>query len=158
MGFDFSRDTLQQRITPFLLRAKRATYAGKGAEGESSRPKSHDLQYSEGELLYIDSFIGEKEFAGEEAVWAEGTPVWSMNYIGRVTDPRFSGDFLKAALKAVPAERPYRGPEVYEEGDWRYECRTEGNFGWFQGYEVIYLEGEAVYDCFFHGGYIHTTR
>ena len=34
----------------FLLRAKRATYAGKGPENMSSRPKSHDIEYVEDDL------------------------------------------------------------------------------------------------------------
>ena len=35
----------------FLLRAKRATYAGKGPEEAPSRPRSHDLSYQEGDLM-----------------------------------------------------------------------------------------------------------
>ena len=52
----------------FLIRAKKATYAGKGAEAESSRPNSHDLRYIEGPLNYIDSYLGGGKFAREEAV------------------------------------------------------------------------------------------
>ena len=36
---------MDNRIIDFLIRAKKATYAGKGAETESSRPESHDLIY-----------------------------------------------------------------------------------------------------------------
>ena len=39
----------------FLIRAKRATYAGKGAEADSSRPGSHALIYREGGLMYLDT-------------------------------------------------------------------------------------------------------
>jgi hypothetical protein len=34
-----------QIIIPFLCKAKKATYAGKGPEKIPSRPGSHDLQY-----------------------------------------------------------------------------------------------------------------
>ena len=69
-------------IINFLLKAKKSTYAAKGAEVESSRPKSHDLKYQEDQLLYIDSYLGGENFAGEEAVWIKETPVWAMNYYG----------------------------------------------------------------------------
>lgn len=143
-----------QEFISFLIRAKIKTYAGKGAESTSSRPCSHDLQYSEGEYLYIDSYLGGKCFAGEEAVWHNGIPVWSMNYAGKVTDESFSGDFLKEALKRVPSEKPYRGPEHYEEGPWSYRCRSEGTPEWFQGYESICFRGKLIYECFFHGSAI----
>ena len=85
----------------FLIRAKKATYAGKGAETTSSRTKSHDLKYTEGDLMYYDTYLGGEKFAGEEALWISETPYWSMNYVGRVTGENFSGDFLKEALLHV---------------------------------------------------------
>lgn len=142
----------------FLCRAKKATYAGKGREVSSSRLKSHDLKYSEGNKMYYDTYIGESDFAGEEALWIDNSPVWSMNYIGRVLDERFSGDFLKAALLNVPTEMPYRGPAEYREGDYVYKCSVTGEFEWFQGYEQIFYNDTPIYECFFHGGKIHTVR
>ena len=88
----------RDEIIQFLMRAKRATYAGKGAETASSRPSSHDLEYREGDLMYLDTFLGGERFAGEEALWIGDVPYWSMNYVGRVTGTPFSGDFLKEAL------------------------------------------------------------
>lgn len=141
-------------IIDFLLRAKRATYAGSGVEAPSSRPASHDLHYAEGELAYVDSYIGGTRFAGEEAVWRKGAPVWSMNYAGRVTDAAFSSSFLKAALQHVTAELPYRGPDTYIAGDYAYHCHVDGDFTWFQGSESITCQGRLVYECRFHGGSI----
>lgn len=138
----------------FLLRAKRATYAGKGPEAASSRPQSHDLHYHEGELTYIDSYLGGAQFAGEEAVWQSGTPVWSMNYAGRVTGEGFSGDFLKAALLHGTPDMPYRGPAEYAEGDYVYRCSVSGGFDCFHGSETITLKSRTVYECRFHGGSI----
>lgn len=145
-----------EKLIEFLCRAKKATYAGKGKEVTSSRTKSHDLRYAEDEKVYYDSYLGEKEFAGEEAVWVKDIPVWSMNYIGRVLDDAFSGDFLKEALSEVPYELPYRGPEKYCNGDYEYKCTVTGIFEWFQGYEQIYYRGKMVYECYFHGGRILT--
>jgi hypothetical protein len=63
------------KITDFLIRAKRATYAAHGAETAPSRPNSHDLRYAEENLTYIDSYLGESCFAGEEAVWRDDLPL-----------------------------------------------------------------------------------
>jgi len=73
---------INEKIIDFLCRAKKATYAGKGAESISPRPNSHDLQYVENNLKYIDTYLGGEKFAGEEALWYDDLPIWSMNYIG----------------------------------------------------------------------------
>lgn len=144
----------EMEIIPFLLRAKKATYAGKGPESVSSRPRSHDLAYQEGETLYIDSYLGGELFAGEEAVWVSNAPVWCMNYAGRVTGRPFSGDFLKEALRHVPTEMPYRGPSRYERDGYLYTCEANGSFSWFQGCECLSYHGQDIYECCFHGGAI----
>lgn len=138
----------------FLIRAKKATYAGKGAETASSRVNSHDLIYRENDMMYYDTYLGGEKFAGEEALWISDNPCWSMNYIGRVTGDNFSGDFLKEALLRVPFDKPFRGPERFEAGDYSYQCTVSGDFEWFQGKETICFRGKEIYECFFHGGLI----
>ena len=80
---------MDSQLIDFLIRAKQATYAGKGAETDPSRPASHDLVYREGEYMYYDTYLGGDRFAGEEALWISGVPVWSMNYAGRVIGDNF---------------------------------------------------------------------
>ncbi|MFO6424916.1 DUF5680 domain-containing protein [Motilimonas sp. KMU-193] len=145
-------DYQQQQLIAFLCRAKVKTYAGKGAEVASCRIGSHDLRYQEGELSYLDSYLGNEKFAGEEAIWLGDTPVWAMNYVGRVLSPRFSSDFLKQALTAVEDSMPYRGPQLFSQGDYTYLCQVEGFFNWFNGTEQIFFRQEKVYECAFHGG------
>ncbi|MDE6670683.1 MAG: hypothetical protein K2K16_00650 [Ruminococcus sp.] len=141
-------------IIQFLIKAKKATYAGKGAETVSSRPASHDLVYNENNLMYYDTYLGGDRFAGEEALWIDNIPYWSMNYAGRITGDNFSGDFLKDALSHVNADKPFRGPEIYSDGDYTYHCKVNGCFEWFQGYESISFNDNIIYECFFHGGTI----
>ena len=144
----------RDEIIQFLMRAKRATYAGKGAETASSRPSSHDLEYREGDLMYLDTFLGGERFAGEEALSIGDVPYWSMNYLGRVTETSYSGDYLKEALLRVPFEKPFRGPQEFSDGDYTYKCEVSGDFEWFQGYETIEYRGAVIYDCYFHGSTI----
>lgn len=145
----------EKELREFLCTAKRATYAGKGPENAvPSRPCSHDLNYSEGDFLYIDTFVGGEKFSGEEVVWYKGEPIYSMNYIGRVTGYGFSGDFLKEALKHCTPELPYRGPKHIQLREYAYDMSVEGDIQWFQGYEEITFDATSVYECFFHGGMI----
>ena len=136
----------------FLCRAKKATYAGHGAEAAPSRPASHDLIYSEGSMTYIDTYLGGERFSGEEAMWEDGQPIWAMNYSGRVTGQPFSGDFLKEALSHVSTDKPYRGPEYFTDGTYEFAMTVDGSIDWFQGYEEITTQGHQVYELYFHGG------
>ncbi len=143
-----------ETIINFLITSKKETYAGEGAETESSRPQSHDLVYTDGDFMYYDTYLGSEKFVGEEALWISNKPYWSMNYAGRVNGENFSGDFLKEALLMVPFDKPYRGPELFVSGDYSYKCRVDGDFYWFQGYETICYKGEEIYECHFHGSVI----
>lgn len=145
---------INEEVVKFLCKAKKSTYAGKAGETKASRPNSHDLQYIEGDYKYIDSYLGGEQFSGEEALWKNDIPFWSMNYIGRILGEGFSGDFLKEALSLVPEDNPYRGPIMYQRGHYKYHCIISGEFEWFQGYEEIYFNDNKVYECFFHGGEI----
>ena len=145
---------MDKNLLTFLIKAKQATYAGKGAETTPSREKSHDLIYRDGDYMYYDTYLGTGKFAGEEALWVKGVPYWSMNYIGRVTGDHFSGDFLKEALLRVPENMPFRGPKDYTNGDYTYHCEVNGDFPWFQGREIISYQGYEIYECVFHGGIV----
>jgi len=143
---------MDKDIVGFLIRAKKASYAGRGNEAKSSRPNSHDFHYNEGQLSYIDSYLGSSKFSGEEAIWENDLPIWAMNYTGRVVADGFSTSFLKDALSHVTEEYPYRGPLRYEKGGYLYLCSVKGDFHWFYGYEEIIYKDENVYQCAFHGG------
>jgi len=140
------------KLIEFRLEANVNTYAAYMNKAESTRLDSHDFTYSNGSYTYHDTYVGGEQFAGEEAVWYEGKSQWAMNYVGRVLEQRFSGDFLKEALRMADTNMPYRGPEYYQSGQYTYRCNVAGDFTWFQGYEEIYCENEKVYECYFHGG------
>lgn len=139
-------------IAAFLVLAKKNTYAAKKNQVKSSRMNSHDFKYeNDSGYVYYDTYLGGEQFVGEEAVWFHQSPVWSMNYAGRIIGDHFSGDFLKEALMAVPEELPYRGPEIYTKGDYFYHCKVDGELVWFQGYEEIFYLDTKIYECHFHG-------
>jgi len=142
----------QDTILPFLCTAKKQTYAGKGPEKDPSRPGSRDLEYREGCYSYLDSYVGGEQFQGQEVLYAHNQPIWSMVYSGRVLGDSFSGDFLKDCLSQVSPESPFRGPALYQQGDYTYHCSLEGTFHWFNGQEEIYYRNQKIYECRFSGG------
>lgn len=144
--------TASEALISFLVTAKKHTYANKEGQCVSSRLNSHDYRYQEGEYLYLDTFLGSEIFSGEEAVWYQEQPIYSMNYCGRVLDEGFSSNFLKEALLEIPTEMPFRGPKWYQQGDYLYQCKTSGTIEWFQGYEEIQYRDIKVYECYYHGG------
>lgn len=143
----------QVPLTDFLLRAKRATYAGHAAEVAAERSGAHEFFYEESPLNYRDSYFGGHQFHGQEVVCQDSQPLWCMNYSGRILSEVFSGDFLKLALRHGTADMPYRGPRLFRNVDYTYVCETEGTLDWFCGNESIYHRDALVYECRFHGGY-----
>jgi len=144
---------MDKEIAKFLVRAKKAIFASDRTKFEASRPNSKDIQYVEGTLKYIDTFLGGANFAGEEALWKDDIPFWAMNYIGRLLseDPSIF-KFLNEALLLVPEEYPYRGPLHYTDGNYSYKCTIDGDFHWFSGMEEIFYKNTKVYELVFHGG------
>ncbi len=147
-----STDTDLDQLISFRLEANVNTYAAFMNEAPSTRLDSHDFRYENGDYTYHDTYVGGEQFAGEEAIWKKGKALYAMNYMGRVLAKEFSGNFLKAALRAADHKMPYRGPEYFEDGEYTYKCSVNGNFTWFQGYEEIYWQDKKVYECYFHGG------
>ena len=102
------------KLIDFRLEANVNTYAAYMNETDSTRLDSHDYSYSSGAYTYHDTYVGGEKFAGEEAIWANGKIQYAMNYLGRVLDQQFSGDFLKEVLRKADKKMPYRGPEYYQ--------------------------------------------
>ena len=147
-----SAGTDLDQLISFRLEANVNTYAAFMNEAPSTRLDSHDYRYENGDYTYHDTYVGGEQFAGEEAIWKKGKALYAMNYMGRVLAKEFSGNFLKAALRAADHKMPYRGPQYFEDGEYTYKCSVNGDFTWFQGYEEIYWQDKKVYECYFHGG------
>jgi hypothetical protein len=154
-GFSMNVDINEVQFVKFLIKAKQNTYAGSGVLSQASRTASKDLTFREGDWHYLDTYLGDFHFIGEEAVWYKQIPVWGMNYYGRMLvekiPPGF-GEFLKSALLQVPPEMPFRGPEELIGSDFTYTCYVEGNLEGFRGREFIALKGKRIYQLYFHGG------
>lgn len=139
----------------FLIKARFECYQTGANPVKSSKPKSYDLEYLEGNYHYRVSSMGGLNFIGQETIWYHKRPVWAMNYIGHVVSDGFNGTFFKEALLEIDDEYPFRGPNLYKKDDYTYVSHTEGNLTWFYGQEEIYHEDKLVYEGFYHGGKIN---
>ncbi len=149
-----------EELARFLNAANKETYANKEAsKAVSLRPSSDDYHFEQGDLVYHDTYFGARDFVGEEIVYKAGTPVWGMNYYGHVVKEDVSTADAYTILRPALMQEyndilPVRGPREYVEGDSRYVNKSEGTLDWFSGIEEIYIKGDLVYRCFYHGGFI----
>jgi hypothetical protein len=150
----------EEKFSQFLCDAKRATYA---AQDEKTKVKpilkgSHQLEFRQGALLYQDIYYGGGFFVGQETVYFNDEPVWAMCYAGGLVaevDPSDTPEiytFLREALKDVPIDAPYRGPESFQQDVFFYSNRILGNVARFSGVEMINHEGKPIYQLHYNGG------
>lgn len=150
---------LAENFIEVLIAAKRATYAsGDGGQCEAALPGSKQLEYRQGRYLYRDIYFGSDAFAGQEVVYFEGRPFWSMVYMGSLLAPLSDREsfatVLKSALQRVKPERPYRGPEEFRLAEWWYRDHSTGSPARFDGEEEIWQGRLCVYRLKYSGGLI----
>jgi len=148
-----------KKLNNFIVKAKAATYVGGGARGAACRPGSHDLEFADGDWSYLDSYFGGRDFIGEEVVYFHETPLWAMNYYGRILradliNPAQAGEVIKASLSTMYAEGRFLGGFEYQHREFKYVDTNEGDATSFRGREFITREGELAYELVYHGGLI----
>jgi hypothetical protein len=148
-----------QNLNAFIVRAKAATYVGDGQQVPSCRPGSHDLQFTDGDWSYLDSYFGERDFIGQEVVYYSGKPVWAMNYYGRILladliTPAQAGGVIKASLSRMYTEGRFLGGFEHQHGGFTYTDTSAGDASCFHGRETIAYAGEIAYELIYHGGLI----
>ena len=144
----------------FLCDAKKATYASQddNAKVTPLLKGSHQLEYRQGGLLYRDIYYGGEYFFGLETVYLNSNPLWGMSYAGGINEGVAANqtpgiyEFLQAALRAIPLTAPYRGPENFEDGNFRYTNRILGVISRFSGVEIIQFERLPIYQLHYSGG------
>lgn len=146
---------------PFLIDAKRHTYASQG-DNASVVPLlsgSRQLEYRRAPFLYRDIYFGMAYFVGQETVYQEDAPLWSMSYAGGV-DPSLDSTesiqavyrFLRVALRQATQDHVFRGPPLVRDGDYTYANRSVGSIFGFHGEETIAHKETVVYTLRFSGG------
>lgn len=116
-----------QDLRSFICNGKRNGWAS-GNKPIEFTDRSEGYKYVDRSLFYVDSYIGEGNFMGQEVVsWIKGLPLgniplWGMNYSDSFKLPEYFPAeeakqfkkevmiFLKGCLRNVPEDFPFRGP------------------------------------------------
>jgi len=152
----------QKKLANFLVKAKKQSYAGDGKKVTPQRPGFEELEYSDGDYVYRDSYTGFLSAPGQEIVRFKGTAIWSMAYSGGMKKEFHNNrkfvervfTFLKKALSRVTEDMPFRGPKNFKEGDFEYSNEFEGDITNFKGHEKILFKGKEVFSQDYVGGLI----
>lgn len=143
-------------LIEFLIKAKVSTYAdGIKYKVLSTKPNSIDYHYEEDNFIYHDTYLGSKEFYGEEIVLFDNKPIWHMEYKGGVLNDESIDVYakvLKPALKNVDKKLPLRGSQEFCIDDYKYTFEINGTLNRFEGKERIYKKDKLVYELICHGG------
>jgi len=154
-----------KELSQFLVKAKIQTYAGDGKKISPQRSGFKEIEFSNGDWYYRDSYCGFYSAPGQEVVRYKGKPIWMMSYSGGMKK-KYHGnfefakqtyDFLKEALKRVDESKPFRGPDNFKKGDYEYISKVEGDVKSFVGTEKIFYKGEEVFRQNYIGGLIVNT-
>jgi len=144
----------------FLLHAKRQTQAMQRNEASITPllPGSEQREYREAPFFYRDIWFGTASFVGQETTYFRQHPIWSMNYSGGITSEITNKEemhqiyaCLRQALQQVVYERPFRGPQTYYTGSYRYLDATQGDLAQFRGEEIIMRGNKRVYELHYSG-------
>ncbi|OQA31980.1 MAG: hypothetical protein BWY57_02197 [Betaproteobacteria bacterium ADurb.Bin341] len=151
----------EKALLQFLRESKHATYASSGDSATVQAPLlsgTKQLEYRSGDFFYRDIYAGMIRFTGQEIVYFQDKPIWSMAYSGGtlagVETDRIMGiyAFLRQALRQIPPELPLRGPLTFAEAPYDYACETIGTIEQFHGQERISSEDALLYELHFCGG------
>ncbi len=153
-------------LKKFLVEAKRNGYAG---DGKRSRldDQSKIYKFHKGNFYYEDIYSGSCQAPGFEIVrWKnrKGPWIWLMSFSGGMV-PEFwknrplteeTYSFLKDSLLKVKPSCPFRGPNKYENENFKYTMQVNGNFQKFSGSEQIINKSlnKIVFSQDFIGGLI----
>jgi hypothetical protein len=144
-----------EELKKFVAEARRNTYAGEG--GSVKNPfldGSHQLEYEKDKYFYRDIFFaGEKNFIGQEAIYLNHNPIWSMVYSGSA-EPEEITSFLKKSLSVLSEKCRFGEKCELKENNLLYKDDGQGTLERFGGQEQIFKRGEEVYKLNYHGGLI----
>ncbi len=155
---------LLAELNQFIGKASKATFAGSGTTVEKpQRDGFEELEYTEGDWYYRDSYVGFIRSWGQEVVSYKGQPYWTCLYGGGMTEGFMDDNmaektfvFLKKVLSAGEKENQFqpRGPKDFTDGEWTYRCDVQGSIEKFQGHEYITRNSDIVFMHDFVGGLI----
>ena len=152
----------KKALRQFLIDSNRAGYAG-GEEKKwvKEADSSTTIPFEKGPWKSHDNFFGGEPYGGRTVVFYNGKPYWMMVYYGWVEEGVKTSSVYKVlrnALKQMPEDYPFRGPEEYKEGEFTYTNTWEGEVDRFAGEEQITRGGKLIYKANYLGGLVDQRK
>jgi hypothetical protein len=154
----------QKDLCTFLVKAKTSTYAaGEDAQKVVEADKSTTIMFEDGDWKYHDNYFGGEPYGGREVVFFKNLPIYMMVYYGwvdeAVTDIGATYKVLQGALKLIPEDKPFRGPEKYSQDGMGYTNVFVGEIDNFSGEEIISdSNGREIYKAKYIGGLVDVRK
>lgn len=163
--FDFKNSIFQEkgiinkeRLLEFIIEARRNTFAANATAADNPRLQgSIQLEFQKGDYFYRDIYFnGIKNFSGQEIVYENSLPIFSLNYFGNQLK-KTEEDFLKEALFRLAEKARFGGSCEYEKREYKYEDKGEGVLESFSGREQVFINGKSVFKLSYQGGILSDT-
>lgn len=153
----------KKALRQFLIETKKGGFgAGDNKKWIKEKDDSTTIPFKSGDFRMDDNFFGGEPWGGREVVFFKGKPVWIMVMYGSV-DSSFNDfktvyKFLQKSLLNQPEDLPLRGPKLFQEDDFVYKNKTEGDLENFIGEEVIYKNNKQIYKTKYMGGLVDVRK
>lgn len=155
----------RQHLTEFVNKSLRHCYLGEMKKAEDSeREGFFEMEYSEGDWNYRDSFVGFYQSTGQEIVRLQNKPVWCRNYGGGMENDYINDsvvfgkveNFLRSTLAKNLDDKIFRprGPESHIDADLKYACSWSGDITDYEATEEIFYHDKKIFIHRVFGGLI----
>jgi hypothetical protein len=148
----------KKQLKEFIFKASRATYAsGDESIKQKQKDNSTTIVFEEGDYKYNDNYFGGEPYGGREVVFLKNKPIWMMVYFGLVhknIEAKEVYPFLVESLSNTTTDMPYRGPTLFEKGNFKYTNDFDGNVNNFSGVEKIFNDSVCIYEAKYMGGLV----
>ncbi len=153
-----------QDLEKFLGKTLSQTYAtGENKIITPERPGFEEYGLTEGDWSYRDSYFGGSISWGQESVFYQGVPAWSLIYGGGMLKELWDdkelekltfGVMKKALIHSRNGKDEFlpRGPRCFRDDTSVYIAEWEGDITWFRGQEKVFVQDKLVHIYDFAGG------
>lgn len=145
-------------LKDFLYDSNLSGYtSGQERQWIKEKDGSTTISYEKGDFRSNDNYFGGEPYGGRIIVFYKGKPCWIMVYYGFVKkgiEPNKIYPVLQGALRQMPKEYPFRGPNKYEQDKYIYTNTWEGDVEYYSGKEYIKQDKETLYKATYLGGLV----
>ncbi len=148
----------KQDLTNFLFNARGKTNAKAGGQIVPAVEGTEQAEYSEGDWTYKDIYFnGKNSFAGTDAVYYQGKPVWASSYYARYTNisEEELDEILRKSIKEHPEVNAWKKIEKTVIDGYEYENIPNSenqSIERVSGIERISNNGNEIYLLYYAGG------